>query len=579
VWRFQQQFRAGVERGVTGALSAIGLPVEVRVVLVGFAADDGIRPPICIEPGHGPLHVDDVATVESRAATLHEAEVEPTELDSRSPPRAGTSVGSRLLRGVALVEAIEASRTLDGLSFFASASTPINGYEVHTCVGIPTAALESLPAFASAVVDRIYVGRSLQHEVVAECLRRADQALYLPDPGTGVHALGVNTEDIVRSAASRVIDGAVYRATRMPADLFRAVNEFVSLRYERGDAAGRVVIADAQTISRSVRVSFARPISLRQPTIMRKLLEISDDSMCVLSDGRAAYGLGSSVRAPDVLEIAVRGHATWELSVGGSAYVKVSYGRAMLPRPLVEFSAVVDTAARSVGPIDADRIWRVIQAAQVAGHGTTLVVSSDPVGETSRLGAHAIPIAPMVLEPADVVRLARIDGAFILGPDGRCHALGVILDGTASGRGDAGRGARFNSAVRYQTTMAPHSLLVVISDDGTVDLIPRLRPRIAKARVEAAVEAFCTSCENQPVDGEEFARTHQRVKALAFYLNETQCQRVNDCYENEMRRRFEAVGVSLSETPLRPHPDMDDSYFLGSPQPENPRAVGDPPTD
>jgi hypothetical protein len=265
-----------------------------------------------------------------------------------------------------------------------------------------------------------------------------------------------------------------------------------------------------------------------------------------------------------VLEIAVRSHATWEVIVDGTSYVKVAYGRASLPRPLVDFSKFADTAARTVGWIDTDRIWRIIQAAQVSGHGTTLVVSGDPAGETARLGTHAIPIEPEALDPTDVVRLGRVDGAIILGPDGRCHALGVILDGTATVHGDAARGARFNSAVRYQTTMAPQSLLVVISDDGTVDLIPQLRPRVRRAEVEAAVAAFCASSEKDPMDAEEFVRTHQRVMTLAFYLDDAQCRRVSDCYETEMRRRSEAAGIAFSEAPLRPHPDMDESYFLES---------------
>ena len=108
-------------------------------------------------------------------------------------------------------------------------------------------------------------------------------------------------------------------------------------------------------------------------------------------------------------------------------------------------------------------------------------------------------------------RLGGVDGAVILGPDGRCHAFGVILDGDASaGQGDPARGSRYNSAVRYQRTRATRSLLVVISDDGTVDLIPHLKPRKHREEVEAAVNDFLTSCDADPVDGEEFARTHDR---------------------------------------------------------------------
>ena len=94
--------------------------------------------------------------------------------------------------------------------------------------------------------------------------------MFLPVPGAGLYALGASADDIVRAAAVRVIDGTVYPATRTPADLFREVNEFVSLGYERAEAAGRLVVAEQDVISRAVQVRFERPILLRQARIMEE---------------------------------------------------------------------------------------------------------------------------------------------------------------------------------------------------------------------------------------------------------------------------------------------------------------------
>ncbi|MYA84923.1 MAG: hypothetical protein F4Y12_05000 [Acidimicrobiaceae bacterium] len=192
----------------------------------------------------------------------------------------------------------------------------------------------------------------------------------------------------------------------------------------------------------------------------------------------------------------------------------------------------------------------------------TLVVSHDPETEVGRLGGEAVPVSPDRLDVSHLLSFGGVDGAVVLGPDGRCHAFGVILDGTADGRGDRARGSRYNSAIRYQRTKAPQSLLVVISEDGMMNLIPSLRSRVHESEVDAAVEDFCATCSEDTVHGERFAAKHDRVLKLAFYLNEDQCQRVNDCYENEMRRRRERDEITVSSPPLRPHPDMDDSYFL-----------------
>ena len=104
-------------------------------------------------------------------------------------------------------------------------------------------------------------------------------------------------------------------------------------------------------------------------------------------------------------------------------------------------------------------------------------------------------------------------------------------------------------------------MLVVVSDDGTVDVLPRLMPRVRKAEVESAVNGFCQYWESEYVDGEVFARLHRRVKRLEFYLDEEQCRRVNESYQQEMDRRFAAGGFKLTERDLKPNPQMNESYF------------------
>ena len=302
------------------------------------------------------------------------------------------------------------------------------------------------------------------------------------------------------------------------------MNRITSLSYERTGAEGRLLIAGRESTAGWTRVLFRKPVALHDTRAVRKLLELSDDATAVLADYNEAYGLGTcNPVAPDALEVLVRGHADWEVSFAGLALLRVSYGRARLPAPRLDREKFEDAASRTAGSADLNRIWAVVQAAQASGRGMTLVISHNPEAEASRLGGQAVPIEPLALDPADIVRLGRVDGAVVLGPDGHCHAFGVILDGEAvAGQGDPSRGSRFNSAVRYQRTRAPKSLLVVISDDGLVDLIPNLMPRVHRREVESAVSAFCLCCETEPVDGEEFGRTHRRVEDLRFYLNADQ---------------------------------------------------------
>ena len=64
----------------------------------------------------------------------------------------------------------------------------------------------------------------------------------------------------------------------------------------------------------------------------------------------------------------------------------------------------------------------------------------------------------------------------LLDVHGTCHAIGVILDGRVSEQGtlvgNRGRGARYNSAVRYAADKrCPRSLIIVRSEDGMLDFI------------------------------------------------------------------------------------------------------------
>ena len=564
MWGFQQHFRWRVGRDVERALNTVGLPVDVTAVLVGFARKEGLRHPICVEPEDGLLSPSHLASALTRSEKLFTADPESrilyTDHRSNELRRRDTIMRSR---ASAVIEALDASGAFKGVSFFVSQSAPINDYEVHTCVGIPTAALKVLPAFGEAVVDRVYVGQSLQHEIISECLRRADRALYLPDPGADLSTLG-STEEIIKTAAERFMRGTIWRAAKMMPDLFSVVNEFASLTYERGGAGGHLVITHKENIDKWLDVRFQQPISLHGARGMRKLLELSDSTVSVLADYQYAYGLGSYCAAVDVIEISVTGHAKWELSVNGDQYVRVAYGHATLPKQVIPFDKFKDVAERTVGDVDVSRLWNIIDIAQASGHGTTIVVTNDPAGETERLSGEAVPIVPDSLDPLEIVRLGRVDGALVLGPDGYCHAFGVILDGMATVTGDRSRGARFNSAVRYQRTTKAGAMAIVISADGSVDLIPQLNPRVYRDDVEAAVSAFCSCCEGDEVDGEEFGRTHDAVLRLAFYLNDDQCQRVNASYEKEMRRRLESGGISISGRHLRPDPRMNASYFWGS---------------
>ena len=563
MWGFRPHFRWHIGYEIEQALEQIGLVVtEPEVILVGISTtEENVTYPICVEPETGPLRSSNFDQVTDRALELLLSDPESQIMHSDPRMREMRQSANFLKsRANAIAEAIERSGVFDHLTFFVSQSSPINGYEVHTCIGIPKDALTGLSAFKESTVHRVHAGKSLQHEIIRECLHRADMALYLPDPGAGLSILG-RTGDIVTTAADRFISGTMWRTTRRPSDLFSALNAIAALTYERAGAEGSLTITSHENLKKWLRVRFKKPVGLRESRAIRKLLQLSDNSMSVLSDAQYAYGLGRTRAAPDIIEISITGHARWEASVNGIKLVRVAYGQATIPTQPIEFEEFEDIAERTIGDVNSKGVWEIVQAAQGSGQGAMIVISSDPEAEAERLSNEGMPIDSDYLEPEEIVRLSSVDGAVIVGPDGRCHAFGVILDGVANESGDRSRGSRFNSAVRYQNMEVAASMVLVVSDDGTVDIMPRLMPRVRKAEVESAVNGFCEYCGSESVDGEVFARLHTRVKRLEFYLDEEQCRRGNEAYEQEMDRRFASGGFKLTERHLKPNPNMNESYF------------------
>ena len=563
MWGFQSHFRWHVEYETKLVLDELGIPsTDVRTVLVGIATEENARHEICVEPETSLLLAEHLAQVTDRAKELYQ--LNPESKWVSVDPRSHESRHRHLFlsaRANAITEAIEKAGVFDNHTFFVSGSSPINGYEVHTCIGIPKEVIGDLPAFKEPTVDRYHAGTSLSHEAIEECLHRADKALYLPEPGGSFERVLGRTEDIITSATEAFMRETLWRTTREPSDLFIALNAVASLTYERAGAKGNLTVTSRESLEKWLTVRFKDPVSLRESRTMRKLLQLSDSTMSVMADSTSAYGLGASKTAPDVMEVSITGHAKWEASVNGDKFVTVAYGKATIPNQPIEFEELADVAERTIGNANTKGIWEIVQAAQESGQGAMIVVSKEPEAETARLHGEGMPIEPDYLKPKEVVRLASVDGAVIIGPDGRCHAFGVILDGVANEGGDRARGARFNSAVRYQNMGTARSMIIVISDDGTIDLLPRLMPRIHKGEVAAAVDAFCDHCDSTPVDGVEFARLYERVKRLAFYLNEEQCHRVNEKHEQEMERRLESGGIAIRDREIRPDPRMNGSYF------------------
>lgn len=133
------------------------------------------------------------------------------------------------------------------------------------------------------------------------------------------------------------------------------------------------------------------------------------------------------------------------------------------------------------------KILEIIKATSLQTHGTMIVIGTSELAdsETNRLAAYqqAMKVEKIDLFKMDVKKrdlllnqISSIDGAIYLDIMGNVHGIGVILDGPAHPSGDSSRGARYNSAVKYNSSdedITNNSLIIVVSEDGYIDVIAK----------------------------------------------------------------------------------------------------------
>jgi hypothetical protein len=567
MWGWQAHFRIDVQVTLERALEVAGARLDPQVFLIGFATDPGsARHPICIEPETGPLSPRQLGEVEERTIEIFRSDPETRIMNTdRELHNSRQRWLHRRSRGSALAEAVSAAGVFQSKEIVCSSAGLVSGYEVHTCVALDQGPLALLPRLEGEDVNRFPAPSSFVRHIVGLVLREADIALNQQDPG--IDAIRRRSEDMVIEAADNFIAGCSYRARsfRSP-HLLEAMNQIAQRAYEGREASGRLILAAPDDPAIEVTARLRNPVSMRASRAVRKLLETTKSGIALLAHDGKVYGFGRvhDLTSPSVFEIDVTAHATWEVRHNGVGLVRLSYRTPGLPSPTFDAGRLQDTLARVFrNECDLAKLVSLVGAAVTARHGTTLVVSGAAQGEAERLSEQATLIDPIELSPETLSDFAQIDGAVLLDPAGVCHALGVILDGLAGGEGDPGRGARFNSASRYQQSSRASSVLVVISEDGDVTQIPDLMPMVRRQDVLDALTLLRASAESG--DPGRFSEAYGRIEELAFYLAPEECDIVNALVREEEGRARTTTGMTILRKPIQPNPLLDESYFLKDP--------------
>ena len=477
MWGFQDSFQGAVEGKLQQTLQVLGLTVEPTVFLVGLLGDGGTRHPLCVQPENGPITPTDFDALEGRVTALLDQDAD-RHADfgvAWITERKHRDARHRACRAV-ISDVLEAKL---GLRFFTGSPVQVDQHLVFTAIGLDPSVLSDAPHLSSdTVADRYRVTRSLVEGVVDAVLELSAQELHKPNPGADLD-FEASPADLTKAAGIALTNSAVLLAGSHGSGLFDAMNALTNTRYERRVGVGSLLLTlpDEPHVDRAL--TLVEPVSIRDTRTLRKVLETSSrDGASLLTDGRQVYGLGRL--RPDyppgsesVFSLLVTGDGAWELHHGDVALARVEFGAPRLPTQQLRRDDLEQVCTQILGEYDGGALWALADASKGAEHGTMLVISQRAAEEAKRLASQAIPIEPAALDASLVAKVTGIDGSVLVDPAGDCHAIGVILDGTATTQGDRSRGARYNSAVKYLASTDTATVILLVSEDGMINLLPK----------------------------------------------------------------------------------------------------------
>lgn len=497
MWGYQQQFRLSLDAAARRALERIGADLSPEAYVVGLATEGpdtgqvALERPEGVDPGFEAGDFDGVLVdVKRRYADspVHDLEFGTDEMrEGRLEYVAGSA------RAAALRAALHATTAGTARTFFVGRPAEVGGWSVHPVVAVDRAALDRLPRLdvqpsgelGAPPGESDALTASLSHGVISELLRTATHALLAAKPPRSISPTedDVPTESIRRAANHLVHTTASICGRPQAKGLFDALEALASTAYEGKPGSGTVIVAADGHPHVDVAISLRNPIPVRERLQFRKLLEITDDQLGLLVDGERVCGFGAISEqydgaTGDLFRFTVVEQGVWTLSHHDQPLLRMAHGHPQLPRPRVDRGLFVRGMRRVFGAVDdgdIHAIWRLAQTAVSQRRGTTLVVTTAAAEEARRLEPQALAIDPQPIGTRMLRAMTKIDGAVLLTPDGICHAVGAILDGLATGEGDPGRGARYNSAVRYTAASTAPCLILIVSDDGMIDVHPELR--------------------------------------------------------------------------------------------------------
>lgn len=576
IWGFQRNFQIVLKNAASRLFKQIDSDFKPELFFIGVLADisqQETNQTICLEPLECGYKVESFKDLMNLALQLEIVDPEKKVSNSKNwtEDRRNLRIADNALRN-AIKKILSQYDFFNEKEIFISFPNKIDKYKVFVILELESHIINRFYSLRKEKDDIVEISKSFLESTGNLFLEYCTTSLNNPD--TPLRPSDNLTNQILRDAGSNfmyIIANAGKNVLGVHG-LFEACNSIASLKYEGADGFGKMIIAEKNHPNIRYTIKLKEPIEIFDYRRVRKVLELSTEKLQIICDSELIYGLGEQTGVYNSMEeslfvIDFLSHFKWEALHDNKSLMVVEYRQPNLLRERIDKNNFDSTLGRVFKNIDLQKIgflWEIANAATEQKHGTMLVISDAAADESTRLAKQSFPINPVKLTAESIKQLTSIDGAVLLDTDGICHSIGVILDGLATESGDSSRGARFNSALRYSAYKSENisTVIIIISEDGMIDLVPKLLPQIKRSDLLSAIENFIVLKNKDSLKSLEYHTALRHLRNYEFYLSDADCQKINQVKMTlEKVLNLNEYNSVLAEN-FHPNSLLNDDYFL-----------------
>ena len=575
MWQWQVHFMLSCKIGAESLFGEIDNRLMPTAFLLGFGLDgNDSRPPICYEPEKMEFLDKEFSNIDEVAK--HFSETDPRRNMFYSGGMQGEMNERRKQKNFreAIKYILDNTSLFNDKIHFVAAGVARDGYMVYVVLQLNKVVYSNYQ-FLHYVDPEEYLERHLSFigATVSGFLEDCMYRLHLPEAGKE-RGPERNYDELLRMAAKNFLYTiALVGRSNGFHTIYPASNALSLTMYEGKENTGHLIICRKHHPNLEMSLELASAFKIKEYRKLRKLLELTDEHTGAITDGDFVLGLGKIKSSydgnkEDVFHIHFRGLHCYDVMHQEQPVLLMRYGlpeQVAQPIGYQKFIADAERVFSNITPEQIANLYVLANAAIETRRGCMLVFIADAEEEAKRLGKQCIAIKPKKLDRESIQALTSIDGALIIDIDGYAHAKGVILDGVVGLEGDASRGSRYNSALTYHEYRGwdKPTMIVVVSEDGMVDVIPDLMPAIRHSEILQFIKTLESLNSDVTFNSQSYHDTMDLLKRRAFYLTQAECDQINILKASllELHKKKGNTGWIVYDD-FTPDPHMNERFYI-----------------